>query len=135
MIFNMASWKNIVITEKFLKDNPRIIFVFGDNTQRVGYGGAAILRDNPQSYGFITKKFPDNRDESFYRPKEYAIVFFDELVKLRERVQEEPFKYFYISQLGAGLANKYNIWENIIKNGLEKNLKEYPNVIFLWDEN
>jgi hypothetical protein len=131
----MASWNNIVITKKFLDENPRAIFVFGDNTQRNGYGGAAILRDHPQSYGFITKKFPDNEDESFYRPKEYTMIFFDELVNLREKIKEEPFRRFYISQLGGGLANKYKIWETLIKIGLEKNLKEYPNVIFLWDEN
>lgn len=129
----MAEWRNIIITEKFLNNNSRAIFVFGDNLQRTGYGGAAILRDHPRSYGFITKKYPDNNDESFYRPKEYAMIFFDELVKLKEKIKDDPFKTFYISQLGAGLANKYKIWENIIKDGLEKNLKDCLNVVFLWD--
>ena len=122
------------MTEGFLNSNPKTVFVFGDNTIRQGYGGAAILRDHPQSYGFITKKYPDNEDESFYQPNEYAGIFFDELVKLREEIKEEPFKTFYISQLGGGLANKYNIWEKIIKNGLEKNLQEFPNVVFLWEQ-
>jgi hypothetical protein len=128
----MAEYKNFIMTKEFLDNNPKAIFVFGDNTIRQGYGGAAILRDHPQSYGFITKKYPDNKDESFYQPKEYAIVFFDELVKLREKIQDDPFKMFYISQLGGGLANKYNIWEKVIKSGLEKNLQEFPNVVFLW---
>lgn len=130
----MAQYQNFLMTEEFLNDSKRAIFVFGDNTLRQGYGGAAALRDHPQSYGFITKKYPDNHDNSFYRPNEYSAIFFDELVKLREFIQDEPFKTFYISQLGAGLANKYYIWENIIKQGLEKNLKDYPNVVFLWDK-
>ena len=121
------------MTKEFLDSNPKAVFVFGDNTIRQGYGGAAILRDHPQSHGFITKKYPDNEDESFYQPKEYAGVFFDELITLREKIQEEPFKTFYISQLGGGLANKYKIWENIIKKGIEKNLQEFSNVVFLWN--
>jgi hypothetical protein len=130
----MATYQNFIMTGDFLDSNPKAIFVFGDNTIRQGYGGAAILRDHPQAYGFITKKYPDNKNESFYQPKEYATIFFDELVKLRENIREEPFKTFYISQLGGGLANKYNIWEKIIKSGLEKNLQEFPNVVFLWEQ-
>lgn len=130
----MARYENFIMSQDFLDKNKRAIFVFGDNTLRQGYGGAAALRDHPQTYGFITKKYPDNHDTSFYRPNEYSSIFFDELVKLREYIKDEPFKIFYISQLGAGLANKYYIWENIIKQGLEKNLQQYPNVVFLWDK-
>lgn len=127
-------YQNLIITEDFLDKNPSAIFVFGDNTLRQGYGGAAVLRDHPRAYGFITKKYPNNDDGSFYHPKEYAGIFFDELVKLKEKIQDDPFKTFYISQLGGGLANKYKIWELIIKDGLEKNLKSFLNVILLWDD-
>jgi hypothetical protein len=127
-------YQNLIITEDFLDKNPSAIFVFGDNTLRQGYGGAAVLRDHPRAYGFITKKYPNNDDGSFYHPKEYASIFFDELVKLKEKIQDDPFKTFYISQLGGGLANKYKIWELIIKDGLEKNLKSFLNVILLWDD-
>lgn len=53
---NMAKYENFIVTKQFLDNNPNAIFVFGDNLLRVGYGGAAILRDHPQTYGFITKK-------------------------------------------------------------------------------
>lgn len=130
----MARYENFIMSEDFLDKNKRAIFVFGDNTLKQGYGGAAVLRDHPQTYGVLTKKYPDNHDTSFYRPNEYSSIFFDELVKLREYIKDDPFKIFYISQLGAGLANKYYIWENIIKQGLEKNLQQYPNVVFLWEK-
>jgi hypothetical protein len=42
-------------------------------------------------------------------------------------------KTYLISQLGSGLANKYGIWEGVIKNGIAF-LKDISNVIFLWEE-
>ena len=72
-------YKNLIITEDFLNKNPNSYFVFGDNLERFGYGGAAALRDHPRAYGFITKKFPDNKNSSFYMPNEYSPVFFEEL--------------------------------------------------------
>lgn len=128
----MAQYKNILITEKFLDENPNAIFVFGDNLQRFGKGGAAILRDHNRAYGFITKKFPDNSDGSFYKPTEYAPVFFEELDKLEAQVKDSPNKAFYISQLGAGLANRFRIWELVIRHNLEIKLGKYDNVIFCW---
>ena len=77
----MATYKNIKITQEFLDNNPNAYFVFGDNLERYGHEGAAKLRDHPHAIGFITKKFPDNKDESFYKPEEYSAVFFEELKK------------------------------------------------------
>lgn len=57
--------KDNIITKYWLKKHLECIFVFGDNLIREGYGGAAILRDEPNTYGFITKKYPDNKNESF----------------------------------------------------------------------
>jgi len=130
----MAKYNNFIITKQFLDENPNAIFVFGDNTHRVGYGGAAILRDHPQSYGFITKKNPDNRDDSFYHPDSYRIDFLAYAVELQLFIEKNIDKTFYISQLGGGLANRYKIWEQVIKSGLEKNFSHYDNVVFLWDK-
>lgn len=128
----MAKHIDLHITENFLKENPEAIFVFGDNTIRKGYGGGASLRDHPRTYGFLTKKFPDNRDSSFYDCEEYRSVFPIELENLKTYINEHSENTFYISQLGGGLANRYHIWEIIIKNSLEKEFENYDNVIFLW---
>lgn len=130
----MAIYNNFIITKEFLDENPNVIFVFGDNLRRVGYGGAAKLRDHPQTYGFITKKNPDNMDESFYRPESYAINFLVYMVELQLFIEKNMDKTFYISQLGGGLANRYKIWEQIIKPGLLKYFSHYDNVVFLWDK-
>lgn len=77
-----------IIDEKFLRDNPDHIFVFGDNRLRTGKGGAAKLRDEPNVYGFITKKFPNNQESSFYRPEEYQKVFEREIEKLINTIKK-----------------------------------------------
>lgn len=130
----MAKYENFIITKDFLDQNPNAIFVFGDNTHRTGYGGAAILRDHKQSYGFITKRAPDNMDESFYRPDNYRIDFLAHAMELQLFIDKNIDKTFYISQLGAGLANRYKIWEQVIKPGLIKYFSHYSNVVFLWDK-
>lgn len=131
----MALYKNIIITQEFLDSNPDSYFVFGDNLERWGHGGAAKLRDHPHAIGFITKKFPDNKDGSFYKPEEYSPVFFEELKKLEKVISKRADKKFYISQLGGGLANKFRIWESLIRDNLVRSLEKYKNVVFCWDDN
>lgn len=107
-----------LITPEWLREHPEYIFVFGDNLRRWGKKGAAICRDEPNAYGFITKKYPSNRDDSFYRPEEYEEVFRKEFIKLQVYIMETPDKTFLVSRLGAGLANKYGIYEKVIKSRL-----------------
>lgn len=121
-----------VISKKWLRDHPNYIFVFGDNIVRRGLGGAAKLREEPNTYGFITKKYPNNHITSFYKPEEYKEVFKTELIKLKKEIESNPDKIFLISQLGAGLANKYNIFGLVIRQGL-KELEKYDNVEFLYE--
>ena len=130
----MAIYKDIKITQEFLDNNLDTYFVFGDNLERWGHGGAAKLRDHPHAIGFITKKFPDNKDNSFYKPEEYSSVFFEELEKLKRIIEKRPDKTFYISQLGGGLANRYYIWQKLIRHNLVRTLEKFKNVIFCWDD-
>ena len=121
----------MIITKEYLLRNPDHIFVFGDNITRKGMGGAAKLRYLENTYGFITKKYPNNYDSSFYRPDEYQKVFDIEFGKLFAAITNNKDKTYLISKLGSGLANKYNIWEQIIKRGLIQ-LDDYSNVTLLW---
>jgi hypothetical protein len=113
-----------IITPEWLRRNPDCIFVFGDNTIRRGKGGAAVCRDEPNTYGFITKKFPNNEDNSFYRPDEYRPIFKNELVKLIATIGVtlivKPDTVFIIAALGRNLANRYHIHEEIIQPSISK---------------
>jgi hypothetical protein len=124
--------KNFVVTQKFLRDNLDICFIFGDNKAGFGLGGAAALRYEPNTYGFVTKIFPDNRDVSFYRPAEYLPVYLKEIEKLKNFIARGEYKCYLISKLGGGLANKYGIWEKIIEPNIRKDLEEFNNVIYLF---
>jgi len=121
------------LNEEYLRSHPKEIFVFGDNTIRIGKGGAAQLRDEPNTYGFITKVLPANSDSDFYTPETYKKVFEHELKELIKKIVVNKEKTYLISKLGAGLANKFHIWEEIICEGLEI-LKKYDNVRFLYEE-
>ena len=130
----MATYKNILITHELLDSEPNSYVIFGDNLIHRGFGGAAKLRDHPHAIGFITKKYPDNKDESFYRPEEYSPVFFEELEKLKKLVKSKPDKKFYITQIGGGLANKFYIWEKLVRHNLVRVLEPYDNVVFCWGD-
>lgn len=122
-------YKNIV-TKDYLRDNPDIIFVYGDNVIRRGTGGGAALRNHPQTYGFITKKYPDYRDTSYYTPEEYTEIYNQEIKTLIWHIKAQPKKIFLISKLGAGLANKFGIYEKVIAPRIEADLN-FENVVFL----
>lgn len=122
----------MVITREYLRKHLDHVFVFGDNTYRAGTAGAAIFREEINTYGFLTKKYPSLVSSSYYTAKEYKPVFERELGNLISYIIENPAKTFLITKLGSGLANKWKIWEKVIEPGLEV-LRKYPNVIFLWE--
>ena len=130
-----AKYQDIEITEDFLNSNPNAFFVYGDNLEHRGLGGAAKFRHHPRAIGFVTKKSPDNLAKSSFTVEEYKLVFFKLLKELKEHVVKNPQRTFYITRLGAGLANRYRIWELVIKHNLEQELEEHDNVVFLWSEN
>jgi hypothetical protein len=129
-----ATFKRIEITPEFLNSTPDAYFVFGDNLQKIGLGGAAKLRGHPKAIGFVTKKAPSNELNASFKPEEYASLFFDQLKQLEAHIKNNPKHTFYVSKLGSGLANRYYIWQKIIGHNLTDALGEYDNVVFCWDE-
>jgi hypothetical protein len=120
------------ITARHLRSQPDQIFVYGDNTLRRGKKGASTLRDEPNTYGFITQKYPNNRDGSFYKPDEYDTVYQEEITKLKKKIEASPTKTFLIAKLGSQLANRFKTFEEIIQPRIKEDLKNYKNVQFLW---
>jgi len=55
------------ITRQNLRDNPDRFYVFGDNVQRIEFGGQAKeMRDEPNAKGVATKWEPSNRPNAFF---------------------------------------------------------------------
>lgn len=132
----MTQYKNITITWEFLDLNTDSYFIYGDDLiKSAGQRGAAKLKDHPHSIGFITRKYDESNDEgSYYRPEEYAPVFFEELSKLERIIKCKPNKMFYIPKIGSGPSNRYFIWEKIIQHNLTLTLQKYENVVFCWKD-
>ena len=121
------------ITKEYLISHPSHLFVFGDNIIRQGLGGGAKLRHMKNSYGFITKKYPDNNDKSFYKPDEYILVYKKELKMLKDFIKNNnQYDTILISQLGGGLASKYNIFKEIIESNIKNDLSEFSHIKYLW---
>jgi len=126
--------KERIITSTYLSHHPLHVFVFGDNKLRRGTAGAAKLRYLPNTYGFITQKYPSRDNEAHYHAREYEQIYKKEIEKLRKFIKDCPVRTFLISRVGGGLANQYRIWQKVIQPNIRKDLGDLPNVEFLWEE-
>ena len=129
-----ARYEKITVTEKLLNSDPNAFFVFGDDLKKQNVEGSASLRTHPRAIGFVTKKAPKNNQGAFFSCEEYAKVFFKMLRQLTDHIEKNPARKFYISQLGADEANKYRIWDLIVKHNLEEALEQYDNVVLCWEK-
>jgi len=66
--------KNVEVVDRYsvadVQANPDKIYVFGDNTQRVGMGGQAQIRNNPNAMGIATKITPSMDEAAFMSDKD-----------------------------------------------------------------
>ena len=95
-----------MITREEIKKNPDILYVFGDNDIRKGYGGAAkVARDEKNSIGVRVKKLPSLENNAFYTDKELnqnCDKIFSDFKNIRN--QKHKYKEIKIFPLGTGLA-------------------------------
>ena len=77
-LLNNFTWKMIVyrtdkvITRDKIKENPDVLYLFGDNLLRKGLGGQAKeMRGEPNTLGIVSKKYPSNDISSFYTDEDF----------------------------------------------------------------
>ena len=113
-----AAEARIQAAEERMRDNPRKItpsyvrthsdtlFVFGDNDQRKGKGGQAVIRDEPNAIGLRTKKAPRTSASAYYVDAEYQ----ENISKMKSDLKEisrrsvDYDKVYFIPGIGEGLA-------------------------------
>ena len=67
--------KQKVIHRIDLQSNPKVLYVFGDNNIRSGFGGQAKeMRGESNAIGIRTKWFPTNNLNAFFSDSEIAII-------------------------------------------------------------
>jgi hypothetical protein len=54
------------LTPELCRRHANKLFVFGDNLQRFGMGGQAIIRNEANSFGIATKRLPSMHEGSFF---------------------------------------------------------------------
>lgn len=103
----------ILVSRKFSIEQCRVnfdtLFIFGDNDERVGMGGQAIIREQKNSVGFSTKKAPGGLKEDYYTDDEYegnCKKIEEEIEKIKKYAQEGEYKAiaFPFMGLGTGLS-------------------------------
>ncbi len=52
-------------------DNPKSLFLYGDNDQKKGKKGQAVIRDCVNAIGIPTKKYPSNNSDAYFSDDEY----------------------------------------------------------------
>jgi len=58
-----------------LQNNPDVLYLFGDNDERTGYGGqAGEMRDEENAVGVRTKWSPGARPSDYFRDRDFDKV-------------------------------------------------------------
>lgn len=52
-------------TPELLRKHPDFVFVFGDNLTRTGNGGQAIIRNETNALGLVTKRLPSHTSDAY----------------------------------------------------------------------
>lgn len=95
-----------------LQANPGVLYLFGDNQERVGLGGQAKeMRGEPNAVGVATKKRPTNEDSAFFTDDEFSanqISIYDDLEPVREHLLSGGTVVIPLDGLGTGLSDMPN---------------------------
>lgn len=85
------------------RTNPTTLFVFGDNLERYGESGQAIIRRQKNAIGLVTKKKPENSYDSYFTDEEYTqncSLIEGDLERIKE--YSKDYKYIAFAQFGVG---------------------------------
>lgn len=102
-----------VIRQKFifrsdLRSNPNILYLFGDNEQRVGLGGQAKeMRGEPNAVGVRTKRAPGGDHSDFWNegdPAPFCKLLDEDLAPVFAHVRQGGIVVVPADGLGTGLS-------------------------------
>lgn len=96
------------IERKDLRNNPKCLFVFGDNCERQGYGGLAKeCRDEPNAVGVRTKYLPEKTKEAYFHDYDYETVIDmidEDFLPVIQHLAKGGIVVFPTARLGFGLS-------------------------------
>lgn len=88
-----------------VRNYPNSLFVYGDNNAQLGKGGQAIIRDEINTIGIPTKKYPSFHSSSYYNDAEYN----DNTNRISTAVNKiidvsKQYKYVVLPEKGFGVG-------------------------------
>lgn len=101
---------DVKITREQIKANPKTLFLFGDNLQRMGLGGQAkTMRGEVNSLGIVTKRLMNHTEDALIFDNSTDIDFIKEIITLdfirvHKYLRSGYFNTLIIPSLGTGLA-------------------------------
>lgn len=95
---------------------PALLYVFGDNTERIGKGGQACIRDCENAFGIATKISPTNQPEGYFTDEIGCyLITVQDIMELIHELQSKKYKavVFPADGLGTGLSDMPNRCPNV----------------------
>jgi hypothetical protein len=112
-----------VIFRDDLQNNPKVLYVFGDNVERWGLKGQAKeMRGEPNAIGVATKWAPNNKAESFFSDRSYYPIM--EIIRadmqpVIQALNDGRTVIWPADGIGSGLSNLEQnapkVWQNLGK--------------------
>jgi hypothetical protein len=93
-----------ILSPPMCRRYPGKIWVFGDNLKKYGKGGQAIIRDEPNSFGIPTKRYPSWDDWAFFSDQPDEIEAVKELLRLLYKLAQNKVIVFPEDGIGTGRA-------------------------------
>lgn len=91
-----------------IQRNKKVLYLFGDNCDRIGNGGQAKeMRGEPNAIGIRTKRNPRYNEDSFFTDKDFdevKIYLYDDFSEPYEHVKNGGVVVIPTDGLGTGLA-------------------------------
>ena len=107
MISKQSEWFSV----QQCNNNPKALYIFGDNTFRKGKGGQAQIRDCKNSFGICTKWAPNNDDGAFFIDTINCLEIVErDIFNLIKYYQESDYDNMVFPEdgLGSGLSDMPN---------------------------
>lgn len=97
-----------IISRTIVRDNPKTLYIFGDNNTRSGLGGQAKeMRGEPNAFGISTKKLPSNEANAFMNDEELEQnkkVILGDIQKILQEWNTGKYDKVQLPPIGQGLA-------------------------------
>lgn len=109
-----------------LQNNPDVLYIFGDNLERTGFGGQAKeMRGEPNAFGVVTKRKAAHGSSDCYffdSQKDAKDAVVSDIIELYKKMRNCEAVIIPLDGIGTGLA-KLSEYAPILLNYINKELE------------